>query len=95
MQITVTTLSDQIFTLDVSDDLELENFKALCEFEIGIPAREIGITWNGKPIQDDKRSLSSYGIKHGDMLLLQHNRGSQGLQQSMPRQGGNQIYIHY
>ncbi|CAG2190325.1 DDI1 [Mytilus edulis] len=91
MQITVTTLSDQIFTLDVSDDLELENFKALCEFEIGIPAREIGITWNGKPIQDDKRSLSSYGIKHGDMLLLQHNRGSQGLQQSMPRQGGFDI----
>ena len=91
MQITVTTLSDQIFTLDVSEDLELENFKALCEFEIGIPAKEIAITWNGQPLQDDKRNLSSYGIKHGDMLLIQHNRGAQGQQQTMPRHGGFDI----
>ena len=95
MQITVTTLSDQIFTLDVSDDLELENFKALCEFEIGIPAKEIAITWNGQPLLDDKRNLSSYGIKHGDILLIQHNRGAQGQQQAMPRHGGMRPNTHF
>lgn len=75
MHITVTTLSDQIFSLDVSEDLELENFKALCEYEIGISAAEIAILWNGRPLHDDKRTLTSYGIKNGDMLLLQHMRG--------------------
>lgn len=75
MHITVTTLSDQIFSLDVSEDLELENFKALCEYEIGISASEIAILWNGRPLHDDKRTLVSYGIKNGDMLLLQHMRG--------------------
>lgn len=75
MHITVTTLSDQIFSLDVSEDLELENFKALCEFEIGISASEIAILWNGRPLHDDKRTLKSYGIKDGDMLLLQHMHG--------------------
>jgi hypothetical protein len=27
MKVTVATLSDTVFTLDVSDDLEIENFK--------------------------------------------------------------------
>lgn len=84
MQITVTTLSDQIFTLDVSEDLELENFKALCEFEIGIPASEIAIVSNGRPLHDDKRTLKQYEIKNGDMVLLQHIRGVQGQQSVGP-----------
>ncbi|KAK3104875.1 hypothetical protein FSP39_012183 [Pinctada imbricata] len=86
MQVTVTTLSDQIFTLDVSEDLELENFKALCEFEIGIPAKEIAFVWNGRPLHDDKRTLKSYGISNGDMVLLQHMRGSQGQGQTTSQQ---------
>lgn len=85
MQITVTTLSDQIFTLDVSEDLELENFKALCEFEMGIPASEIAIVSNGRPLHDDKRTLKQYEIKNGDMVLLQHIRGVQGQQSIGPQ----------
>ena len=27
MKVTVATLSDEVFTLDVSEDLEIENFK--------------------------------------------------------------------
>ncbi|XP_041377775.1 protein DDI1 homolog 2-like [Gigantopelta aegis] len=76
MQITVTTLSDQIFTLDVGEDMELENFKALCEFESGVPATEIAILWNGRPLTDNKQTLKQYGVKGGDVLLLQHMRGS-------------------
>ncbi|XP_014769083.1 protein DDI1 homolog 2 [Octopus bimaculoides] len=79
MQVTVTTLSDKVFTIEVSEDLELENFKALCEFETGIPAKETAILLNGRPLRDDKASLKSYGIGHNDILLLQHMRGVTGL----------------
>lgn len=94
MHITVTTLSDQVFALDVSEDLELENFKALCEFEIGISASEIAILWNGRPLHDDKRTLKSYGIKNGDMLLLQHMRGPPQSPQS-PNQPGPGCFLAF
>ncbi|CAG5129960.1 unnamed protein product [Candidula unifasciata] len=75
MQITITTLSDQLFTIDVSEDLELENFKALCEVETGVPAIEMSIVWNGRPLHDDKLTLQQYGIRHGEIVLIQHLRG--------------------
>ncbi len=78
MKITVTTLTDNIFTLEVSEDMEIENFKALCEFECGIPASEIVVAWNGRPLQDDKKKLKEYGIKDGEMLLIQRIRAQQG-----------------
>lgn len=71
MKVTVTTLADYIFVLDVSEDLELENFKAFCEVEAGIPARDIAISFNGRPLKDDKKSLKDFGIKDGDVVILQ------------------------
>lgn len=72
MKITVTTLSDVIFILDVSEDLELENFKAFCEVESGLPAHEIVIMFNGRPLMDDKKSLRQLGINDGDVVIIQH-----------------------
>lgn len=72
MKVTVTTLTDYIFVLDVSEDLELENFKAFCEVESGFPATEIAIAFNGRPLLDNKKSLKEYGIKDGDVVILQH-----------------------
>lgn len=37
MKITVTTLTDVTFSLEVSEDLEIENFKAFCQIESNIP----------------------------------------------------------
>ena len=71
MKLTITTLTDDIFNLEVSDDMELENFKAMCEFESGIPSSQIALLWNGRPLQDDKKKLIEYGIRDGEMLLLQ------------------------
>lgn len=39
MKITVTTLADLTFSLEVPEDLELENFKAFCEVESGLPGK--------------------------------------------------------
>lgn len=73
MKVTV-TLEDQIFNLDVSDDLELENFRALLEFESGVPASQMLLFHNGAQLQDLKKTLSSYGVKEGDLILLQLQR---------------------
>ncbi|CAH0557550.1 unnamed protein product [Brassicogethes aeneus] len=78
MKVTVTTLTDFIFVLDVSDELELENFKAFCEIESGFPASEIAINFNGMPLLDNKKSLKDHGIRDGDAVVLQHMQsGSQ------------------
>lgn len=78
MKLTITTLSDDIFTLEVSNDMELENVKALCEFECGIPAGEISLLWNGRPLHDDKKKLKEYGVVDGDILLMQRIQGARG-----------------
>ncbi|KAJ6636808.1 Protein DDI1 like 2 [Pseudolycoriella hygida] len=72
MKITITTLTDYIFTLDVSEDLELENFKVFCEVESGFSAPEIVISFNGVLLNDEKKSLKDYGIVDGDVVVLQH-----------------------
>ncbi|XP_013787909.2 protein DDI1 homolog 2-like, partial [Limulus polyphemus] len=85
MKVTVTTLGDDIFTLDVSDDMELVNFKALCEYESGVPATEIVVTFEGRPLLDDRQPLKGYGVKEGDVLLIQqivHQRQSGNPQQT-------------
>ena len=48
MKVTVATLSDTVFTLEVASDMEVENFKALCEVESGIPAAEMALLFNGQ-----------------------------------------------
>ena len=97
MKITITTMSDEMFTIDVSDEMELENFKAFCEFECSIPAQEITIIWNGQPLLDNKSKLKDYGICDGDVLLIQRIQGSggqgaaQGARHSGQRSSGNAI----
>lgn len=84
MKITVTTLTDYIFELDVSEELELENFKAFCEVESGFPSAEIVILFRGQPLVDDKKSLKDHGIAEGDVVLLQHalQSGLRGLSEA-------------
>lgn len=72
MKITVTTVTDYVFELDVSEELELENFKAFCEVESGFPSTEIVIMFKGQPLLDDKKSLKDHGVGDGDVVLLQH-----------------------
>ena len=81
MKLTITSLTDDIYNLEVSDDMELENVKALCEFECGIPAAEFQLLWNGRPLVDLKKKLTDYGVADGDMLMLQRIQGARGQNQ--------------
>lgn len=83
MRITVTTLSDDIFNLDVSEDLELENFKAFCEVESGIPAVEIRLVYNGKIMEDGSKSLKNHGLKEGDVVVIQRQKITTSHQQGL------------
>ncbi|KAM6927398.1 protein DDI1 homolog 2 [Xenentodon cancila] len=58
------------FALDVSPELELRDFVALCELESGIPAGEIQITYVEQPLKDPTRPLGTYGVKDGDVVVL-------------------------
>ena len=74
MQVTVTTLSTgKVFSLDIPEDLELENFKAFCEAESDIPASDIVIIYNGIPLTDVKKPIKDYGIKDHDMVVLERS----------------------
>lgn len=58
------------FALEVSPELELRDFVALCELESGIPAGEIQITYVEQPLKDPTRALGNYGVKDGDVVVL-------------------------
>jgi DNA damage-inducible protein 1 len=77
MKLTITTLAGEFFTLEVSEDLEVENFKVFCEMESGVPSYQMLLVWNGVPLADDKKKLNEYGVKDGDMVLVQPARRSQ------------------
>lgn len=84
MKITLTTEDGSLFTLDVSGDLELENFRALCEFESGIPATEVMVYFEGTELKDLQKTLTDYGLKEGDVMLIRRRRarpapGNQGI----------------
>ncbi|KAK3587325.1 hypothetical protein CHS0354_011307 [Potamilus streckersoni] len=85
MKIIITTTSETIIELDVSEDLELENLKAQCEFELGIPTTNFILVWNNIELIDPKKSLRNYGIKNEDMILLVERTQQQ---QQSRQQGG-------
>ncbi|ODM91260.1 Protein DDI1 2 [Orchesella cincta] len=76
MKVTVTTMSDVTFTVDVSEDLTLENFKAICEVESGTPASQILVFSDGRPLTDEKKSLNQLEITDGAGIILQHYQGA-------------------
>ncbi|XP_048199708.1 protein DDI1 homolog 1 [Perognathus longimembris pacificus] len=63
-------LSERTFSLQVSPDFELCNFRVLCEIESGIPAEESQIIYTERMLVDDHCSLGSYGLKDGDVVVL-------------------------
>ena len=71
MRIILTTLEGNLHPVEVSEELELINLKALCEQETNIAASKISLTHNGQPLADDQRTLSSYSIKENDIIMIQ------------------------
>ncbi|XP_004850386.1 regulatory solute carrier protein family 1 member 1 isoform X2 [Heterocephalus glaber] len=69
-------LSEVTFSLQVDADFELHNFRALCELESGIPAAESQLVYAERPLTDNHRSLASYGLKDGDVVILRQKENA-------------------
>uniref|UniRef100_A0A8C5SAV1 Protein DDI1 homolog 2 n=1 Tax=Laticauda laticaudata TaxID=8630 RepID=A0A8C5SAV1_LATLA len=78
--------SELTFSLQVDADFELQNFRALCALESGVPASESQIIFAEQPLTDNHRSLASYGLKDGDVVILQQVENGQA-QSSAPFPG--------
>nr|XP_002708573.1 protein DDI1 homolog 1 [Oryctolagus cuniculus] len=63
-------LSEVTFSLQVSPDFELRDFRVLCETESRIPAEETQFIYMEHLLADDHCSLGSYGLKDGDVIVL-------------------------
>lgn len=70
MKVTVSTVDDEIYVLEVSEDMELENFKVFCEIECGYRGKPFSLNLHGKPLEGNKKTLRELGVQDGDMLLL-------------------------
>ncbi|KAM9298970.1 protein DDI1 homolog 2 isoform 1-T1 [Gastrophryne carolinensis] len=70
-------LSELTFSLDVDPDFELGNFRALCELESGVPADQALIVYAERPLTNDQQSLSSYGLKDGDVVVLRQKEAAE------------------
>lgn len=44
----------------------------LSQLHFHFVASEIVISYNSRPLTDDKKGLNSYGLKDGDLVSLQH-----------------------
>lgn len=93
MKITVTTHDDHLFVLDISEDLELINFKALCEVETGIPSQQTGLTHNGQLLVDDFSTMKNLGVHDGDVIIIQKFTGSTTTMDQSFRSQSNSIHI--
>uniref|UniRef100_A0A8C6D4E1 Ubiquitin-like domain-containing protein n=1 Tax=Moschus moschiferus TaxID=68415 RepID=A0A8C6D4E1_MOSMO len=60
----------------VDADFELHNFRVLCELESGIPAAESQTVCAERPLTDNHRSLASYGLKDGDVVILRQKENT-------------------
>ncbi|CAH6779573.1 protein DDI1 homolog 1 [Phodopus roborovskii] len=63
-------LTEVTFSLQVSPDFELCNFRVLCELESGVRAEEIQLIYMEQLLTDDHCTLGAYGLKDGDMIVL-------------------------
>ncbi len=71
MKLILTTLDGNIFSVEVSADIELINLKALCEQETKIETGKISLTHNGKILAGDSEPLSSFNLVDNDILMVQ------------------------
>ena len=58
----------------LNDSDQCSFLQAFCEVESGIPSAEIGLLFNGVPLTDNTKTLKDFGIKDGDMVIMDRIR---------------------
>ena len=92
MHITVTSATgDAVFPLEIPDDLCVADFKAFCEAQSDVPSAEMLILFNGRSMDDDKKKVSEYGLKDGEMVVLERRRKAKPKSNPAAAAGGLQL----
>lgn len=91
MKLTFTNTHGEFTSLDLADDMEVENVKALCEMDLGMAADTMVLSLNGNDLTDSKKTLVASGLKDGDVVLVKKNGGGGSRPLSGPSHasGGN------
>lgn len=86
MQITLTTENGDVFSLEVSHELTLEDLKALVEIETGgsINPDNMLLIHNMTPMGDLNKPLGGYDIKHGDLIMIVEQSGDVNVSNPAP-----------
>lgn len=85
MQITVTNGDGAVYALDVSEDLQIMDLKALLEMETGIVTNQMILIFNMAPLTSDIATLKDCNIQEGDVLVVTKIDGNE-----TPRQPSHQ-----
>ena len=70
MQITVTASNGGVYPLDVSEDLQIMDLKALLEMETGIITEQMLLIFKMASLNDDQATLKECNIQEGDILVV-------------------------
>ncbi len=81
MKLTVTSASGDVFPIEIQEDMELENFLALCQAEIsslaGFSVENLCIVSKGIVISDLKKSLKDCGLNDNDLIIVGPKQSAQ------------------
>ncbi|KAG8759231.1 DNA damage-inducible protein 1 [Serendipita sp. 396] len=70
MQITFVTDVGESYALEIDPNMEMENIMALLEAECSIPVSEQSISYEGRDLDDPKKTVAQCGVREGAMILL-------------------------
>ena len=79
MKITVTQEEGGVYPLDVSEELTLQDLKALLEMETGIEASEMLLIHNMAPMTEEFKMLADYDVQEGDIIMVTQHTGAVSL----------------
>ncbi|KAI9305429.1 ubiquitin-related domain-containing protein [Cunninghamella echinulata] len=71
MKLTITTEDGEIYNLAIDNQMALEDLKALLEVECGVASEEQVLLFEGKEINELKKTMEEYNIKEHDIILMQ------------------------
>lgn len=74
--LTVVDAQQNTFSIDTDASIEVENLKAILEADAGVPTNFQELKYQNKSLTDGKKTLASYGVQNGDLVVLHDTRDS-------------------
>lgn len=71
MKLTISSsLDGSVYPVEVADDMEIMNVKALLEAETGVPAEQMQLSHGATLLDDGSRTLADYGVAYDGLVQM-------------------------